>query len=109
MAGKVKSAACYQGYILDVNKIQDKVGKDILSVYHEKIGSRKRLISKCLICSKFEEDAKKHSRNGIVYLAHGVRCDSEEKLVKIIDYFRSNAHQAAVDASKFKELWENKA
>ena len=109
MVGKLQSTACYQGYILDVNKIQEKVGKDILSVYHEKIGSRKRLISKCLICSKFEEDAKKHSRNGIVYLAHGVRCDSEEKLVKINDHFRSNAHQAAVDASKCKELWEKQS
>ena len=34
-----------------------------------------------------------------------MRCDSEEKLVKIIDYFRSNANQAAMDASRFKELW----
>ena len=62
-----------------------------------------------MICSKFEEDAKKHSRDGIVYLAHGVRCNSEEKLVKSINHFRSNAHQAAVDASKFKELWEKQS
>ena len=37
VAGKVKSAASYQGYILDVNKVQEKVGKDSISVYHEKI------------------------------------------------------------------------
>ena len=61
------------------------------------------------MCSKFDEDAKKHSRNGIVYLAHGVRCDSEEKRIKIIDHFRSNAHQAAVDASNFKELWDKQS
>ena len=109
MTEKETSGALYERYILDVNKIQEKVGKDILSVYHEKIGSRKRLLAKCLICNQFEEDAKKHSRNGIVYLAHGVRCDSMEKLVKIVDHFKSNAHQAAVDAKKFKELWKKQS
>ncbi len=38
VAGKVKSPILYQGYFLDVKKIQEKVGNDILSVYHEKIG-----------------------------------------------------------------------
>ena len=69
----------YKGYLLNINKIQNKVGKEIISVYSEKIGSRKRLLAKCNICSQFEEQAKKRSRNGTVYIAHGVRCDSEEK------------------------------
>ena len=89
-----------------MNKIQEKVGKDTLSVYHEKIGSRKRLLAKCLNCNKFEEDAKKHSRNGIVYLAHGMRFYPTEKLVKIADHFEGNAHQAAVDAKTIMELWK---
>ena len=38
-----------------------------------------------------------------------MRCDFEEKLVQIIDHFRSNAHQVAVDASKVKELWEKQS
>ena len=38
-----------------------------------------------------------------------MRCDSEEKLVQIVDHFRGAAHQAAVDASKFKELWEKQS
>ena len=102
-----KATTSYQGYILNIDKIQGKVGDDILSAYHKKIGSRKRLLAKCLICNEFEEDAKKCSSNGTVYIAHGVRCDSEEKLTRIVDHFRSREHAAAVDAKKFKELWEN--
>ena len=31
-----KATTSYQGYILNIDKIQEKVGDDILSVYHEK-------------------------------------------------------------------------
>ena len=99
----------YRGYPLNIKKIQDKVGKEALSVYSNKIGSRKRLLAKCSICSKFEEDAKKKSRHGTVYLAHGVRCDSEEKLKRIVDHLYSKMHKAAVDAKNCKELWDNQS
>ena len=97
----------YRGYLLIINKIQNKVGKETLSVYSEKIGSRKRQFAKCNICSQFEEQAKRRSRHGIVYIAHGVRCDSEEKLKNIIDHLCSEIHQAALDAKKYKELWDS--
>ena len=101
------SLISYKGYLLNINKIQNKVGKEIISVYSEKIGSRKRQLAKCNICSQFEEQAKKRSRHGIVYIAHGVRCDSEEKLKNIIDHLHSEIHQAALDAKKYKELWDS--
>ena len=68
----------YKGYVLDIRKVQEKIGKNIISIYHEKIGQRKRLLAKCLLCCEFEE-AKKFSKNGLVYIAHGVRFDTEEK------------------------------
>ena len=78
-------------------------------VYKEKIGSRKRLLAKCSICSEFEEHAKRKSRHGIVYLAHGVRCDSEEKLKNIVDHLFSEMHKAAVDAKDHKEMWDSQS
>ena len=42
-----ESMANYRGYTLSITKIQEKVGNGTLSVYHEKIGSRKRLLAKC--------------------------------------------------------------
>ena len=97
----------YRGYSLNIKKIQDKAGKETISVYHDKIGSRKRLLAKCKICSEFEEEAKKKSRHGIVYIAHGVRCDSNDKLKIIVDHLYSEMHKAAVDAKNYKELWDN--
>ena len=93
--------------MLNINKIQNKVGKETISVDSEKIGSRKRQLAKCNICSQFEEQAKKRSRHGILYIAHGVRCDSEEKLKNIIDHLHSEIHQAALDAKMYKELWDS--
>ncbi len=36
-----------------------------------------------------------------------MRCDSEEKLKNIIDHLHSEIHQAALDAKKYKELWDS--
>ena len=95
-----------RGYLLNINKIKKKVGNEAISVCSEKIGSRKRQLAKCNVCSQFEEQAKRRSRHGVVYIAHGVRCDSEEKLKNIIDHLHSEIHQAALDAKKYKELWD---
>ena len=96
----------YRGYLLNINKIQKKVGNETISVYSEKIGSRKRQLAKCTVCSQFEEHAKRRSRHGVVYIAHGVRWDSEEKLKNIINHLHSEIHQAALVAKKYKELWD---
>ena len=40
--------------------------------YNDAQGQRKRLFVKCLICEKFEFEAKKYSRNGVVPLARRV-------------------------------------
>ena len=92
-----------KGYVLDIRKVQEKIGKNIISIYHEKIRQRKRLLAKCLLCCEFEE-AKKFSKNGLVYIAHGVRCDTEEKKNY---YLFSNSHQAAAEAKELKLKWEN--
>ena len=83
-----------------------KIGKNIISIYHEKIGKKKLILAKCLLCCEFEE-AKKFSKNGLVYIAHGVQCDTEEKVMKIIDHLFSNSHQAAAEAKELKLKWEN--
>ena len=80
------------------------MGNETISVYSEKIGFRKRQLAKSNVCSQFEEQAKRRSRHGVVYIAHGVRCDMEEKLKNIIDHLHSEIHQAALDARKYKEL-----
>ena len=42
----------------------------------------------------------------MVYIAHGVRYDTDEKIMKIIDHLFSNSHQAAVEAKELKLKWE---
>ena len=45
---------------------------------------------KCLVCSEFEEEAKRYAGNNRVYLADGVRCDSKKKLQDIVDHLHYN-------------------
>ena len=71
-----------------------------------KLERKKLILAKCLLCCEFEE-AKKFSKNGLVYIAHGVRCDTDEKTMKIIDHLFSNSHQAAAEAKELKLKWEN--
>ena len=96
----------YRGYFVEYQQNSKKVGNETISVYSKKIGSCKRQLAKCNVCSQFEEQAKRSSRHGVVYIAHGVRCDLEEKLKNIIDHLHSEIHQAALDAKKYKELWD---
>ena len=50
-----------------------------------KLERKKLILAKCLLCCEFEE-AKKFSKNGLVYIAHGVRCDTEEKKRKLLSF-----------------------
>ena len=59
----------YKGYVLDIRKVQEKNGQNIISIYLEKIGKKKQMLAKCLLCCEFE--AEKFSKNGLVYIAHG--------------------------------------
>ena len=90
---------------MDIRKVQEKIGKNNISIYHEKIGKKKWILAKCLLCCEFEE-AKKFSKNGLVYIAHGVWCDTEEKKENYYNLF-SNSHQAAAEAKELKLKWKN--
>lgn len=84
-------------------------GKGIFFVYKKKTVSRNRLLAKSSICSEFEEHGKRKSRHGIVYLAHGIRYESEEKLKNIVDHLFSAIHKVAVDAKHYKEISDNQS
>ena len=45
------------------------------------------------------------SQNAPVYAAHGIRCDGEEKLKKVIDHFLGSAHTAATERKELEQKW----
>ena len=88
-----------------------KAGTDILSLYQEKTRkanekhSKTRSLVKCLVFSEFEENAKRFSANGQVYIAHGVRCDGKKKLQDIVDHLHRSPHAAALERKKLSTEW----
>ena len=62
---------------------------------------------KCLVCSEFREEAKRHAGNNRVYLADGVRCDGKKKLQDIVDHLHGPPHAAALEMKNFSTQWSN--
>lgn len=108
-SSSVKPVELYRGYPYDIKEIQRREGSDILCVYQDRQTNRSRHMVKCLMCNKYEEEAKKHSKNNYVYIAHGVRCDSKEKLERIIDHLLGNAHKASCERKSLEEKWEKQS
>ena len=71
-----KEIPVYRGFKLNVNAIRNKVGKDVVELYHDTTASKQkkktRIMIKCLTCEKSEEDARRMSQNASVYAAHGI-------------------------------------
>ena len=61
---------------------------------------------KCLICKKYEEEAKRLSHNGQVYAAHVIRCDGIKKLQDVVDHLCSPSHAAAITRRDLEEKWK---
>lgn len=95
----------YKGFLLDVKEIQKKVGSDVLKIYHEKQKSKTRIMVKCLTCEDAEEEVRRFSSNGFVYMAHGVRCDGEKKLKDVIDHLNNLMHKRSLEIRKNKSQW----
>ena len=62
---------------------------------------------KCLVCSEFEEEAKRYAGNNRVYLAGGVFCDGKEKLQDIVTHLHGASHAAALERKKLSTQWSN--
>lgn len=110
---KKTSTEFYKGFPLCINKIIQKVGKDVLSTYHEKSSSsgnaKTRVCVKCLVCQEFEEEAKKFSANRRVYMASGIRCDGRKKLQDVVDHLKGAPHEAALKRKKLEQMWQSKS
>ena len=48
-------------------------------------------MKRCL-CAEFEDEAKRFSANGRVYIAQGVRCDGKKKVQDVIDHLLGPSH-----------------
>ena len=62
---------------------------------------------KCLVCSEFEEEAKRYAGNNRVYLADGVRCDGKKILQDIVDHLHGATHAAALEMKRLSTQWSN--
>ena len=84
----------YRGYPLNINTIVKKVGPGVLHLYKDKSKARSanqeksktRSFVKCLVCTEYEEEAKRFSTNHQVYLLYGVRCDGKKKMQDVVDH-----------------------
>jgi hypothetical protein len=92
----------YKGFKLDANAIVLKAGTDVLRMYMSKDSGagRNRMMILCQICKEYEEEAIRWSRNGVVYLANGIRCDGEKKLKEVVDHLLSSSHKAVLEKKK---------
>ena len=66
---------------------------------------------KCCLCAEFaefEDEAKRFSGNGRVYIAQGVHCDGKKQIQDIIDHLLGLSHKAAQEQKKLSKLWNAK-
>ena len=63
---------------------------------------------KCCLCAEFEDEAKRFSANGRVYIAQGVRCDGKKKNSNVINHLLGPSHKAAQEQKKLSKLWNAK-
>ena len=61
----------------------------------------------CTICAKHEVEAAKASVNGRVFMASGIRAESKEMLMRVIDHMHGNAYSAARSAEKLEGQWRD--
>ena len=97
----VATTEYYRGYPLDLKALTRRCGNDVLSTFYEKSRVstesrvKARVFVKCCVCAEFEDEAKRFSANGRVYIAQGVRCDGKKKLQDVIDHLLGPSHRAA--------------
>lgn len=82
---------------------------DCLSLTKVIVNGKLRPILKCTVCKEFEKVAKNTSKNGSVYMADGVRADSQDKLQRVLDHLNGKSHSDAVLAKQNQELWINRS
>ncbi|CAB3978456.1 Hypothetical predicted protein [Paramuricea clavata] len=104
----------YRGYPLNLKALLGKFGDGVLSQYYERSRvstqnrQRARVFVKCCICGEFEEEAKRFSANGRVYMAQGVRCDGKKKIQDVIDHLLGPSHRAAQEKKQLSRWWNAK-
>ncbi|CAB4010088.1 Retrovirus-related Pol poly from transposon 297 [Paramuricea clavata] len=104
----------YRGYPLNLKALLGKFGDGVLSQYYERSRvstqnrQKARGFVKCCICGEFEEEAKRFSANGRVYMAQGVRCDGKKKIQDVIDHLLGPSHRAAQEKKQLSKLWHAK-
>ena len=104
----------YKGYPTDITALTTRCGNDVLSLFYEKSRvstenrKKSRVFVKCCLCAEFEDEAKRFSANGRVYIAQGVRCGGKKKIQDVIDHLLGPSHKAAQEQKKLSKLWNAK-
>uniref|UniRef100_A0A2S2QDI7 Uncharacterized protein n=1 Tax=Sipha flava TaxID=143950 RepID=A0A2S2QDI7_9HEMI len=96
---ETKKSEWYKGSKLDISWILQTYS------FFQKIKLGKRYGIKCMTCFTHIQEAKKFSKNGTIPIADGVRCDSQNKLERIIDHLTTEAHNAATNLDQMQMKW----
>ncbi|KAL4148449.1 hypothetical protein QTP88_002689 [Uroleucon formosanum] len=96
---ETKKSEWYKGSKLDISWILQTYS------FFQKIKLGKRYGIKCMTCFTHIQEAKKFSKNGTIPIADGVRCDSQNKLERIIDHLTTEAHNAATNLDQMQIKW----
>lgn len=101
----LQSVSWYKGMKVDKEWLL-KHYSEVLVLFSSKVGNRMRTMMKCKLCETYEHEAKKHSSNGTVPLAHGILVINRRDITRIIDHLCSGPHKASVELDKKTKSWD---
>lgn len=82
---------------------------DCLILTKVRVNGRLRPFLHCNVCKEFEHVANVNSKNGSVFVADGIRVDSQEKLQRVLNHLNGKSHKDAILAKQNHELWINRS
>lgn len=82
---------------------------DCLRLTKNKIDGKTRPFLHCNVCKEFENVAKHNSKNGSVYMANGIRVDSQERMRRVVTHLNGKNHNDALLTKQNHELWINRS
>ena len=95
----------YKGMKLDINWLLE--AENCLVLKKELKDQRKRPIVTCLLCNKYELQARKLTTNRQLPIAYGVRVDGKDRLKHVVDYLLSPAHEEVIRLNDCDKAWSD--
>jgi hypothetical protein len=97
----------FKGHPVDVDRLVKRNAHCLHKFQRITLGNKNRIYIKCTLCEKYEDELRPMSRNGNVPLASGIRADSKEKVMAVIDHLLGTIHKRACQIEKDATAFAN--